>query len=1221
MKRIIPRLIAIIACIFYVLILDAQTNEWTWMKGDDVSNQSGTYGTKGVPAFGNKPGSRWASASWTDAAGNLWLFGGLGHDAFGTYNDLNDMWKYDISANTWTWMNGDNIVNQYGIYGTQGVSSSTNNPGARDGCMSWQDAAGNFWLFGGVGLGASGFTGHLNDLWKYNTITNQWTWIKGGTLSQQYGVYGTKGLSSASNNPGGRYYSVCWIDNSGDAWLFGGVGYCSSGVPDYLNDLWKYNSITNQWTWMAGDNAVKTSGVYGTQGIASSTNKPGSRFQSCSWIDGIGNLWLFGGHGLNESITDVDLNDLWKYDPIINQWTWMKGDKISLSYGVYGSLGIPAVNNTPGGRRTNRSYIDGAGKFYLFGGTGYDASSYGTLNDLWKFDPLSNQWTWLLGDNIINQDGIYGTQGISAPTNKPGGRQSGELWRDNSGNVWLFGGVGKASLGSGGRLNDLWKFNMACVSSISITASSTNICSGTSVTFTAAPTLPGTNPIYQWQKNGINVGTNSPSYTDAGLNNGDVIKCLMTSNDPCVSSPNVYSNSITMTVSSYVTPTVSISTSFTTICSGASVTFTATTTNGGSTPVYQWKKNGVNVGTNSNTYNDATLNNGDAITCILTSNASCTSSPTATSNVIAMTVQQAPSIAITASSTSICSGTPVTFSATVANGASSPSYQWKLNGINIGSGTPTYTSSTLLNGDIISCVYLDNSTCISPPGVSSNTIQMQVGSPVIPAISITGSSTICIGTAVTFTAAPTNGGTAPIYQWQKNGVNVGTNSATYTDAALNNGDVIVCILSSNAPCATSPNATSSSIVMTVNNAPPSLTINSTATNICSGTLVTFSASVTSTVGTPTYLWKLNGSNVGSNSASYISGTLANGDIITCVYTDNSSCIPASGVASNTIQMQVTPSVTPTISIATSINNICIGTSLTFTATSNIATVTYQWKKNGINVGTNSNTYTDNLLSNSDNISCVLTASGACLTSTTATSNNIPITVFPNPVIALDHTPILCSRTNLDAGPFSSYLWSTGSTARTISITSPGTYSVQVTDNNGCIGNDMATITDVLPTPFAFLQSEATINCETQSAAVSSSHMFSSYLWSTGATTSQINISTEGNYWLEVTNSDGCKEKEFIVIKPGNCQIIIPNTFTPNNDITNNLWLIKGLQRHPNCTLEVFNRYGQLLFQSVGYSTPWDGTYKGKSVSVGTYYYLLDLHDGTGIIKGYVTVIK
>jgi hypothetical protein len=75
--------------------------------------------------------------------------------------------------NQWAWMNGHNNTNQYGVYGTAGIWSATNQPGARSECASWKDAAGNFWLFGGVGNGTNGFWGALSDLWKFDPQTNQ----------------------------------------------------------------------------------------------------------------------------------------------------------------------------------------------------------------------------------------------------------------------------------------------------------------------------------------------------------------------------------------------------------------------------------------------------------------------------------------------------------------------------------------------------------------------------------------------------------------------------------------------------------------------------------------------------------------------------------------------------------------------------------------------------------------------------------------------------------------------------------------------------------------------------------------------------------------------------------------------------------------------------------------------------------------------------------------
>jgi hypothetical protein len=80
-----------------------------------------------------------------------------------------------------------------------------------------------------------------------------------------------------------------------------------------LNDLWKFDGT--DWTWISGSNTVNQPGVYGTQGVAASTNIPGARNSSVSWTDSKGNLWLFGGNINSPSPYDDDFNDLWKFEP------------------------------------------------------------------------------------------------------------------------------------------------------------------------------------------------------------------------------------------------------------------------------------------------------------------------------------------------------------------------------------------------------------------------------------------------------------------------------------------------------------------------------------------------------------------------------------------------------------------------------------------------------------------------------------------------------------------------------------------------------------------------------------------------------------------------------------------------------------------------------------------------------------------------------------------
>ena len=126
---------------------------WTWISGSNTVNSLGVYGTQGVASASNVPRSRSGGVSWIDSTGNLWLFGGTTPDP-NVQGDklLNDLWKFSPASGTWTWVSGSNTINAQGVYGTKGVAAASNVPGARIAPISWIDANGNFWLFGGVAL-------------------------------------------------------------------------------------------------------------------------------------------------------------------------------------------------------------------------------------------------------------------------------------------------------------------------------------------------------------------------------------------------------------------------------------------------------------------------------------------------------------------------------------------------------------------------------------------------------------------------------------------------------------------------------------------------------------------------------------------------------------------------------------------------------------------------------------------------------------------------------------------------------------------------------------------------------------------------------------------------------------------------------------------------------------------------------------------------------------
>jgi hypothetical protein len=255
-----------------VACLGISIGKWAWMGGSSTvggeicdnnlrspgsfCGRPGVYGTLGTASATNIPGGREGAASWSNGAGKLWLFGGDG---------LNDLWKFNPKLGKfgeWTWMGGSSTFESCGnsdclrpgVYGTLGEAGAKNIPGGRSGAVSWSDASGNLWLFGGQGYGATVTYGWLNDLWKFDPTLGEygeWTWMGGSSTvvgscdryvqCGQPGVYGMLGMAESTNIPGGRYSSVSWSDESGNLWLFSGLSYDSTGTLGYLNDLWKYH--------------------------------------------------------------------------------------------------------------------------------------------------------------------------------------------------------------------------------------------------------------------------------------------------------------------------------------------------------------------------------------------------------------------------------------------------------------------------------------------------------------------------------------------------------------------------------------------------------------------------------------------------------------------------------------------------------------------------------------------------------------------------------------------------------------------------------------------------------------------------------------------------------------------------------------------------------------------------------------------------------------------
>lgn len=427
------------------------SNGWTWVGGSNTVNQSGLYGTVKTAAAGNVPGARGLAATWTDAAGNLWLFGGQGNDSAGGSGELNDLWMYSPGTQQWTWEGGSNVVSAQGLYQPLGT------PGARSAAVNWTDAAGHFWLFGGGGFDGNGDQSVLDDLWTYDPTRGVWVWENGPSVGGSFGVYPPQpGVALANSLPSARNGAVGWTDSAGHLWLFGGFGFDSTGGEGQLNDLWMFDPALNQWTWEGGSNTARAQGVYGKQGTAGAGNAPGARSFAVTWVDGAGNFWVFGGDGYDSNGVLGALNDLWAYNPSTQLWSWVSGSNTISGPGSYGMVGTPAASNVPGARYYAVSWTDKTGHLWLFGGVGdASAGTFGALGDLWMFNPGTGLWTWESGSNTA---GMVGNYGSGVANGVPGARQTASGWLDGAGNLWLFGGVGSDARGTTGFLNDLWEY-------------------------------------------------------------------------------------------------------------------------------------------------------------------------------------------------------------------------------------------------------------------------------------------------------------------------------------------------------------------------------------------------------------------------------------------------------------------------------------------------------------------------------------------------------------------------------------------------------------------------------------------------------------------------------------------------------------------------------------------------------------------------------------------
>jgi gliding motility-associated-like protein len=312
-------------------------------------------------------------------------------------------------------------------------------------------------------------------------------------------------------------------------------------------------------------------------------------------------------------------------------------------------------------------------------------------------------------------------------------------------------------------------------------------------------------------------------------------------------------------------------------------------------------------------------------------------------------------------------------------------------------------------------------------------------------------------------------------------------------------------------------------------------------------------------------------------------------------------------------------------------SLCPGDPLQLTATGGVS---YSWTGPGI-TPTSQNPLVINsvTLANSGTYSVVALSDNNC----SSPPVKVQVTVLPKIVPAVSDNVTLCAgeTTQLSASGGTSYRWTPATGLDNDSIANPKatplqttTYNVDIS-NSACSDSSKSVTVTVNQNPVANAGSEIFL-FEGQSTKLHGTikgDSIISYRWSPAtflsdtASLTPTTTPTDNITYTLTAVSATCGTSTSTVVVRVYKKITIPNTFSPNNDGVNDIWNIEALFTYADASVQVFDRYGQQVFQSTGYSKPWDGTYAGSNVPAGTYYYIIDLKNGTPKLSGWVLVVR
>jgi gliding motility-associated-like protein len=787
--------------------------------------------------------------------------------------------------------------------------------------------------------------------------------------------------------------------------------------------------------------------------------------------------------------------------------------------------------------------------------------------------------------------------------------------------------------------------NVTATPTVSISPTSATVCAGSSTTFTASGATT-----YSWSTtattNTISVSpVSNATYTVTG-NNGN---CSNT-------------QTVSVVVSSSVTPTLTISTTNTLVCSGATVTLTVS----GATS-YTWGANAGNATTNTVVVNP-TSNTVYTVTGALSG--ACTGTSTTG---IAINTSTAPTITITPTSYSLCSGINDTLYATGAT-----TYTWSSN------AASATTSSVIVSPTVGANTY----SVIGSNGVCSSTQTTTINVTATPTVSISPTNpTICAGSSTTFTASG-----ATTYSWS-------TTATTNTISVSPVSNATYTVTGNNGTCS---NTQTVSVVVS-SSVTPTLTISATNTLVCSGATVTLTVS-----GATSYTW---GANAGNATTNTVVVNPSSNTTYTVTGANTGAC-----AGTSTTSININTIAAPTITITPTSYTLCSGVNDTLYAT---GATSYTWSANAASATTNSVIVSSTVGANTYS---VIGSNGVCSSTQTTIIN---VTATPTVSISPVNASICTgSSATLTASGATTYSWSTTATTSAISVSPVSNTTYTVTGNNGTCSNTQTILvhvnqaTNVAPTvtspvtycygqPTDTLMAATTVNnaflvwedashntiltpptpspsstilgtttyyvsqqiigfCPPgpadsikvnilprpnpnfttspatdiyvgQTVTFVPTQTAVAYYWNFADPTSSSNTSTNpspthvyntaGSSYcakLIVTNSLGCKDSTTLCLDIlMNVSLIIPNVFSPNDDGINDFFSVKSTGI-TDLSCDIFDRWGLKLYSWNGVTGYWDGTEKTKKAVEGTYYYVIQTTDVKGVSqtnKGFIELVR